>query len=573
MKIILTMISGAEGETLLRCVQSFEPVIDGLVVVFGSGKTDTSETEALIAREFGKPVHFGHYQNAPGNELWPHTDDFAAQRNLAVEIAEREFSPDWLCWADADDVLPKPVAAIFRNIAEQALAADCETVWSPYVLGADQRHVRRERLWRPGLRWVGRVHEHIPCQRDRSSWAEELKIYHAPAIHKPQSGDRNLRILLSVPPAERTGREWFYIHEESAQRGEVPLALQAGIEATGRDDVEDAEKYNVYMRLGAWLAEDMDAERSAMEAVRIDPARREAWAVLVKRAIFAQDWSRAARWLGCMESVPEPADKSFTHDPGLYGWQARDMGWIIRAGNGEAAAVAKERARAFKFSGRPITVVHPTCRFAQAIVIREEWLKKAERPHEVEYIFGVNPGDNPAELAGYPCAFSEAVPAGHSTAVVNHNAASRAAAGRIIIVAQDDVHPPEGWDMLVRARLRPHLNQPVVLHLHDGHREDQIMIVQCVTRPWLDRRGGNILPPEYDGYFSDTEFSWRAYKAGEVMDGRDIRFFHNHPAFTGAPSDAAYMRQQNPAAFARGQALFAARNPDCPWFDSAPKLT
>jgi len=566
MKPILTMISGPEGQKLIRCINSFAPVIDGAVVVFGSGKESTAETEALLLQEARVPVRIGHYANAPENADWPHTDNFAAQRNVAIEIAEREFSPEWICWADADDVLPEPVHPVIPSIIAQATEKGVQVIVTPYVLGADGRHVRRERFWRAGLRWEGRIHEHIACKDVSKTWAEQIQICHAPEIHKPQSGDRNLRILLSIPEADRTGRDWFYIHEESAQRGEVALAIHAGVAALDCPDLVPDEKYNIYMRLGSWLADKQDAERSIMEAVRVNPDRREAWGVLVKRALNDLDYARARSWLRCLQSIPAPAIKSFTHSPGLYGWQARDFDWIVRTGLGEIEQTQTERARAFKKAGKMLSVVHPTCRFSTAILRREEWLAKAERPDEIEYIFGIAKQDMKEEdsaILAYPHAFSEAVPEGHSTAVVNHNAASRAATGRIIIVAQDDVHPPEGWDMMVRRRLMSRLNESVVLHVHDGHREDQIMIVQCVTRPWLEEHDGDILPPEYDGYFSDTEFSWRAYKAGEVMDGRDIRFFHNHPVFTGAPSDAAYMRQQNPEAYARGLAIFKARNPDC----------
>jgi GT2 family glycosyltransferase len=90
------------------------------------------------------------------------------------------------------------------------------------------------------------------------------------------------------------------------------------------------------------------------------------------------------------------------------------------------------------------------------------------------------------------------------------------------------------------------------------------MVIMCFTPAWLHANGGHLLHPEYDGYWSDTEYSWRAHKSKQVIDARHIRFFHNHPAFTNAPSDAAYARQHNPEANARGQKIFAARNPDCP---------
>jgi hypothetical protein len=90
------------------------------------------------------------------------------------------------------------------------------------------------------------------------------------------------------------------------------------------------------------------------------------------------------------------------------------------------------------------------------------------------------------------------------------------------------------------------------------------MVIMCVTRAWL-KKHGTLLAPEYDGYWSDTEYSHRTYKDGEVIDGRILKFYHDHPCFTGAASDEAYMRQQNPAAYERGRAIFMRRNPDCNW--------
>jgi hypothetical protein len=145
--------------------------------------------------------------------------------------------------------------------------------------------------------------------------------------------------------------------------------------------------------------------------------------------------------------------------------------------------------------------------------------------------------------------------------VANYNAAAAAATGPIIIAAQDDIYPCHGWDEGVWKLLGPHTAQPRVLHIHDGFRTDGIMVIMCVTKAWM-KKHGTLLCPEYDGYYSDTEFSYRAYRDGEVIDGRVLKFYHDHPCFTGAADDAAYMRQRNPEAFARAKEIFNRRNPD-----------
>ncbi|MFZ4597816.1 MAG: hypothetical protein ACOYNN_04150 [Terrimicrobiaceae bacterium] len=558
MKIVLSMISGPEGETLARCIRSFAPAIDGVSIAFGSGNQDCSATQELIiatCQELNLSLTSEHYTNAPAHADWPHIDDFAAARNLSLNNAIVEFSPDWIIWADADDVLPAPACAVLRDICSRA-EPSTQAIWSPYVLGADGRHVKRERIVRPGHHWKNRVHEHIDCLMEKSLFAAEIQIQHTPAINKTGSHARNLRILESIPEAERTGREWFYIHEESAAMSRTALALAAGIEATGRSDVKPAEKYSIYMRIGSWMRDKEAAERSVMECIRLDPSRRDAFALLGKLNL-EENPDRALHFFRAMSGVAFNENDN----PALHRWQARDLEWLALARLGQD--VSSQRQALFREHGRQITVIHPTCRPDQAIRRREEWLSKAEHPEAIEYIFGASESDPDVveALRGYPLALAGKVPEGYSTAVVNHNAAAAASTGKIVIVAQDDIHPCEGWDMMVRSRLQPHMKQPRVLHIHDGHREDQIMVIMCVTRAWLHAHGNVLLCPEYDGYFSDTEYSLRCYSAGQVVDGRDIRFFHNHPLFTGAPSDDSYMRQQNPVAYARGKEIFDRRNP------------
>jgi len=227
-------------------------------------------------------------------------------------------------------------------------------------------------------------------------------------------------------------------------------------------------------------------------------------------------------------------------------------------GRVDLARELRQHATAFR-----ISVAHPTCRPDTALTIRQLWIERAAQPEQIEYLFGINEGDieTVRKLASHPHALSAGVPVGYSSAVANYNAAVAATHGALVICAQDDIYPPPGWDDLIWQRMQPHLHEAKVLHVHDGFSRDQLMVVMCVTRKWLERNDGHVLAPEYDGYFSDTEFSCRAYAAGEVVDGRDIAFYHDHPFFTRRANDETYLRQHNPEAVARGRSIFQRRNP------------
>lgn len=205
-----------------------------------------------------------------------------------------------------------------------------------------------------------------------------------------------------------------------------------------------------------------------------------------------------------------------------------------------------------------ISVIHPTCRPEQALKVKDQWLSAADNPAEIEYLFGCSMKDG-AGLKHSNFAVSKPVPAGYSNAVANYNAAASRVDGDIFICAQDDITAPKGWDSQISNALTPYLGNPKLLHLCDGFTKGKLMVIMCGTKEYLQR--GELLCSEYDGWYSDTEFSVRAYdEPGLVVDGHHIKFFHDHPAFTGRASDEAYMRQQNPEAQLRNKLVFIRRN-------------
>ena len=550
--VTLACIAGNEESIITRFLDSFQPHFDEVVMVQAIGKQPSDKTGEIV---FERGCRTAIYFNADKNE-WPHVDDFAAARNMSFDMA----SGDWIMWADIDDLLSDSAKEVIARI-RSGDAPDAEAIQAPYVVDPQGGFADRIRIIRKGAgRWINAVHEDLELKEGvRVAYSPELQIIHAPATNKRASTERNRRILEGIPLEKRTGREWWFLSRECELAGDIPKAIEACVMATGLPDLGDQEKYAAYLTIGRWMKTEEDFERPLLEAMRIDPYRREAFAELSRTHLARGNPAKALSYARLMDAIPEPPSRQWTHDASLYGWAGHDI--LCHAESANGIDTTRRRKQRAKQHGIRISVIHPTCRPEQALRVRKIWLERASKPQSVEYIFGINESDEHGEIAHYAHAMSPAVPAGYSSAVANYNAAAAAANASIIIAAQDDIYPPHGWDDGVCALLGPHINQPKVLHVHDGFREDGIMVIMTVTRAWL-RKHGTLLCPEYDGYYSDTEYSFRAYRDGEVIDGRQLRFYHDHPAFTGAASDEGYMRQSNPVAFARAKAIFERRNPE-----------
>jgi hypothetical protein len=344
--------------------------------------------------------------------------------------------------------------------------------------------------------------------------------------------------------------------------------MEAAIFATAHPELGDEEKFVAYQTIGRWIKDVDEAERPLLEAVRLMPWRREGYAELCKMHTARGNPKKGLAYAYAMEAQPMPDEPSWTHDASLYGWRAHDLKTLALAKAGhtkEAERIRKEWQKRLK---PRIAVGHPAGRGQKDIEVRNLWLERAAHPERVAYYFGICESDTEVveQLQHYPHAMAPAVPEGHSSAVANYNAAARAATAsgaRIFVMAQSDVYPPHGWDEQVIQAMTPHMDKPTVLHVSDGFNkpDEKLMTIMCFNwRWWLGRDW--LLCPEYDGYWSDTEFSFRSYRDGVVEDARHIKFYHDHPLFTGAATDECYRRQQNPEANERGKAVFRRRNPD-----------
>ena len=169
-------------------------------------------------------------------------------------------------------------------------------------------------------------------------------------------------------------------------------------------------------------------------------------------------------------------------------------------------------------------------------------------------IFLVNSGPNHPTLNG------------RSSFVDNANCAARASVGDVLVLAADDLEPPEGWDRLILQAIESRAGAPLralsdgrvqpeaVLKCSNGDpRSDarDLILHPIMTRARYERQGW-IFHPGYSGMYSDNEMTIRARIDGVVIDAPQIVFRHSHPDYGTAPMDQVYAWQNSRDEFARG---------------------
>ncbi len=197
--ISLCMIVKDEEDVLGRCLDSIEDLADEIIIVDTGSQDRTKE----IAQ---------HYTDKVLDFPW--IDDFAAARNFSFDHATQ----DYVLWLDADDVLPAPELAAFRELKAN-LDPATHVVMMKYATAFDAAgrpsfSYYRERLLQnhAGFRWVGPIHEVIaPAGNILYS---PITIHHR-KLH-PSDPHRNLRIFEKMLGEGQTldARQQFYYARE-----------------------------------------------------------------------------------------------------------------------------------------------------------------------------------------------------------------------------------------------------------------------------------------------------------------------------------------------------------------------
>jgi tetratricopeptide (TPR) repeat protein len=221
--ISAAMIVRDEERHLGDCLALVRPHVDEIVIV-DTGSTDRS---IEIARSAGAEVQ---------SLAW--TDDFAAARNAALDLARCE----WILYIDADE-----------RVVDGLTEADLSAMTDPDVVAARCRfsvHPDLTRYWeyrlfrnRPDVRYEGRIHETMVPSLRRLEAEGHRTICTGMAIdHLGYLGDQTAKHHRNLPLLERQvqadpGRPYLWyqlgaVHLGLGDEARAEEAWRAGVEAS-----------------------------------------------------------------------------------------------------------------------------------------------------------------------------------------------------------------------------------------------------------------------------------------------------------------------------------------------------
>lgn len=565
MKITLAAIVGNEEAVIERFIRSFAPAVDSIVLVRATGtqfQDWTLRKAQELCLELQIPIHTEAYFNATD---FPHVDDFGKARQMAWDIAARNGA-DWLLWADADDVLANGAA---EQIKQAATEGDYEVYIAPYHVRGDKQVVMRERLIRAsvGSFWRYPVHEQLAFPKDVTyRILKDAVFIHSPLETKTGSHERNVAILETH--IEQSARNFFYLAQEYFQTNQIGKFKRAATASLACGNLDKVEQYELLLQLAQVGSE---PKKNAAAAFALMPDRREALALLANYAILDGDNRQALHLCERMLEIPVPGMTYWNQNNEWYGWKADELHRQCLRLNGRH----EEADDDFQASTDParyvFSVIHATLgRPQQALGIREMWLSRANHPENVEYIFGLHAFDQPSVdmLKGFKHTITDQKGPGW-----NYDTAAGASTGTIIVQAQDDCYPPQGWDdALLEIVGTPRL--PVFVAPNDGHRTDRLSVNTIMTRAYMDIKAkrdpgeNGFFHRGYPTVFPDTENSFRAIQDDKKGICRyvwapEFVLYHDHPAFNAAvPWDATYQWENAEPHYIAGRELFYKRNPE-----------
>lgn len=544
MKLSLTVITGNAEQYIGRFLDHFQHLADEIVVVRACGDQDPDNT-LRIAQDRGCII--GEYFNQEGTGHWPHVDNFAAARNKAASLA----TGDWLAWADTDDIISKESCQGMREMLAQ-LADDIDIVLCPYEVPDDGITHNRERFWRRGrAKWKNAIHECLEVEKtQKAARFDNVAVVHMPiGPRKPENNERNLRILEQVPLAERTASQLFYTMQAQRSCGNIEGAIESAQALAAAEDAGLPERYEAFIFLGQLAPDPTTRAQLYLQAVAVDPSRREAYGELCLLSLASNRFDQALAWSDAMWGLKKPRHWYWNSRRKFHSWLGVQLRGMALRGAGRPEEASALELNHFIENGAKISLLHATRgRPKQAWLARQTWLDKAKNADAIEHIFAIDYDD---EKAG-PFICCRHVQNRVAGPVGAWNEAAKASNGQILVQMSDDFDPPMYWDEMILEAIGD-TSKPKVLAVSDGNRKDDLLCMAILTRARYEQQG-HLFHPEFFSMYSDNWFSEQAFKDGVLIDARDkITFQHNHPAFGKGEMDETYSRSNSQDNYHRGE--------------------
>ena len=329
-QVFAGLIVKNEARDLPRCLQSIEPIVDGVVLV-DTGSTD--ETLKVAHETIERPVYSQTYTDASRQDdkgdwkIW----DFSKARNVFVkEIEER--GANWVLWMDGDDELLTP------SQLRRALYWDQYDVFGIQIESGGSRWTHH-RLWKTGrgIHFQGRCHEY-PTYGGHASivLTDSVVRHHLEPGAGETSNERNLRVLLEEFAEAPSPRTAFYLantykdasrHAEAVPWYEKRIAFGPGY----RDEWLFAYLYKA--RCQRWAKDLAAAKASLLRAVAEAPEWSEFWMELARVAYDQRNYFDTIGYALIAHDKPQPptqlwreANQYTDQPPRLISWCYEHLG-------------------------------------------------------------------------------------------------------------------------------------------------------------------------------------------------------------------------------------------------------
>jgi glycosyltransferase involved in cell wall biosynthesis len=187
-----------------------------------------------------------------------------------------------------------------------------------------------------------------------------------------------------------------------------------------------------------------------------------------------------------------------------------------------------------------ISLLHPSSgRPLKAIKTANFWFKKAKDPNRIEHILSCDYSDKQLQLYRSYSA-NNLIVNDNNCVVQATNHAAKICQGDILLYLSDDFQCPDNWDELIIEKVKNHSDN-WLLKVDDCLQKFDVPVLTIpIMSRGLYNKLGYFWHPEYRSMFVDCDLFETCKKNGFIIDAKELKFPHLHPANGKTTTDQTY---------------------------------